>query len=1407
MDFAEGKMYYIGLDIGSVSVNAVLMDEDKNILEDHYVRLHGQPLETSRRILEEMLARTPPEKIKGIAVTGVAGKLFARVMNVNFVNEIVAQGTSTAHFYPDVRTIIEIGGEDSKLILLEKDKYGEINVSDFAMNTLCAAGTGSFLDQQASRLGLNIENEFGELALKSKKPPRIAGRCSVFAKTDMIHLQQEATPDYDIVAGLCYALARNFKSNIGKGKEFRKAISFQGGVAANKGIVKAFEDVLELEPGELLIPEHHASMGAIGAVLVELKKGSISPLTDIGAITEYLERRTVDGEYLEALKGDNYPIHISTKDIGDADKVEAYVGVDVGSISTNVVVIDTEGNVLSRRYLMTAGRPLKAVVQGLYEVGCEIGEKVKVCGVATTGSGRYLTGDFIGADIIKNEITSHATGAAHFNKEVDTIFEIGGQDSKYISLENGAVVDFTMNKVCAAGTGSFLEEQAEKLGINIEEEFGKLALSSEKPAHLGERCTVFMESDLNHCQQRGVCKENLVGGLSYSIVFNYLNRVVEDRKVGNVIFFQGGTAHNRGIKAAFERVTGKKITVPPHMDVLGAVGAALIARDENPSKVSTFKGFDLRDRKYTVDTFECEDCPNRCEIRKVSIEGETPLHYGSRCGKFDEEKKIKRKRASKLPRLFAERKRFLYKAYPKNEPDRPVGKTVGIPQVAFFFELFPFFKAFFTELGAQVVISSDTNRGIINEGLEAVASESCFPIKVAHGHVLELLKKDIDYLFLPSIINMEPLGEGFTNSFNCPYVQSIPYLIRSALKLEDSKAKILQPTIHFQWGMKEVGKALAELAGEFAVGKVRVKKAIKEAFAAQERFYEMCTKRGREVISNLGTDEIALVIVSRPYNGCDTGLNLNLPEKLRDLGTIAIPMDFLPLNEENVSDDYPHMYWKYGQRILAAARIMKKDKRLNAVYITNFGCGPDSFISKFFARELGGRPYLTIEIDEHSADVGAITRCEAYLDSLKNARIARVKKARARSESHDLSSDSRIVYVPYMDDHSYIFAAAMRACGRRAEALPMSDEKALELGRKHTSGKECYPCILTSGDILKKALSKDFNPKRSAFLMPTAMGPCRFGQYNKFHRMVLDDLGFEEVPMVMLDQTANNYENDLANLGTKFKELAWKGFIALDILQKMLRQTRPYETDKGVSDALYQKFFQKIQQATEKGEDLAPLVVQALEAFENVPVDRSQEKPVIGIVGEIYVRCTQFANNFVVRHIEELGGEVVLPALEEWINYINYERIVDYTQGKKYLARIKEKVNQYFQRKWANEIRKPARGKVRRFLAESPTQHVLELAGPYIKRPIRGEAVLSMGRAVEYAQENFDGVVNLVPFNCMPGAIVNSLLTKYRKDYPDMPILKLAFDGLEQGSEQTRLEAFMHQTYQHLQRRLKKAAV
>ena len=430
------KKLHLGLDIGSVSVNTVILDDRLEVLEEHYTRMKGQPFQTVQRVLEEILERISADQFESVSFTGIGGKPLSQLLGGDFVNEIIAQAKAAQHLYPKIRTIIDIGGEDSKLILLEEEN-GHLKISDFSMNTLCAAGTGSFLDQQASRLGLTIE-EFGELALKSKTPPRIAGRCSVFAKSDMIHLQQIATPDYDIVAGLCYAMARNFKSNVGKGKDFAKPILFQGGVAANLGMRKAFQEVLELSDGELIIPKYFASMGAIGAILVTLekkeKRQEAGTLT-LAPLRHYLEEHREDHTPLKPLSLS--PLHLverkhgptSSKASGE-EKIEAYLGIDVGSISTNLVVIDRNKKVLAKRYLMTAGRPIEAVRTGLQEVGEEIGDRIEIRGVGTTGSGRYLTADFVGADLVRNEITAQATAAIHIDPEVDTIFEIGGQDSK-----------------------------------------------------------------------------------------------------------------------------------------------------------------------------------------------------------------------------------------------------------------------------------------------------------------------------------------------------------------------------------------------------------------------------------------------------------------------------------------------------------------------------------------------------------------------------------------------------------------------------------------------------------------------------------------------------------------------------------------------------------------------------------------------------------------------------------------------------------------------------------------------------------------------------------------------------------------------------------------------------------------
>ncbi|MBM4020161.1 MAG: hypothetical protein FJ288_17890 [Planctomycetes bacterium] len=712
-----------------------------------------------------------------------------------------------------------------------------------------------------------------------------------------------------------------------------------------------------------------------------------------------------------------------------------------------------------------------------------------------------------------------------------------------------------------------------------------------------------------------------------------------------------------------------------------------------------------------------------------------------------------------------------------------------------------------TETGFEVVLSSRTNRDLIAAGIDETACEPCFPVKVAHGHVRDLAKrKDLDYIFLPTVVDMPRASDDIVNSYVCPYVQSVPFMAPAAMPDVDWAGRLRRPIIHFSRGPEWVTRELVNFAAGLGVGRRRARRAVAEAYAAQQRFAESMKARGREVLASLGPDDTALVIISRPYNGCDPGLNMNIPEKLRDLGCLAIPMDMLPLDEVDISREHPHMYWKYGQKILAAARIIAHDRRLYPVYITNFGCGPDSFIMKYVGAELQGKPCLVLEVDEHSADVGAITRCEAYLDSLKavRGRDLRVEK-RLRVAKMDYSRKTlgkRTVYIPYMDDHGYAMAAAMRAGGVDARQMPMSDEETIAWGRKYTSGKECYPCIITTGDILRQIHSPGFDPNRSAFFMPTAFGPCRFGQYNKFQRIMLDELGLEDVPMVLLDQD-KDFQGDVANLGADFRKLAWSGIVFVDCLQKILRETRPYEVHKGECDQIYEKYLRRCEEVIEARGGLVALAREARREFAAVRTDRSRPRPKIGLVGEVFVRCNQFTNHFMVRKIEALDGEAILPPFEEWVNYIAWSRITDSKMDRQYRRLVVEWITDFVQRREKYRILDEFRGAVRQFFDEPPSDHVIDRARPYLDPSVRGEPILSMGRCVEYVEAGCDGVVNLHPFNCMPGTIVNALLAKFQKDF-DMPVLKVAYDGLRQATEMIRIQAFMHQCRERFESRLKK---
>ncbi len=795
------------------------------LLVTAYQRIKGSPTDAVQELLTQVLAALPKGSVTQIGVTGTGGKLVSTILDLPYENEFRAITRAIGALHPDVTTVFEMGGETSKFIQLETDKVsGRTGIVDYGTNGDCAAGTGSFMDQQANRLLYDIE-DVGDIVKGAGKAASIAGRCSVFAKSDMIHAQQKGYQPPEVLKGLCNAVVRNYRSTIAKGKELGSLVAFIGGVAANKGAVEAMREAFQLDKDQLVVPAYYAWMGAIGSALTVADELAGVQMVTIDPALLAKDRTdgfdTADPLSMERviLLRDRVKPYPLPKGEG---KIGAYLGIDIGSVSTNLVVLDEAGEMVKEIYVKTEGRPVEVVNKGLSEIWEEMGPRLDILGVATTGSGRELIGELIGADAVNDEITAHKTGATFIGRKLidrvpDTIFEIGGQDSKFISLQDGVVVDFAMNEACAAGTGSFLEEQAEKLGIKIIGEFAKLALSSKAPIRLGERCTVFMERDVNSYLQRGAHKKDIVAGLAYSIAFNYLNRLVGRRHIGDTIYFQGGTAYNDSVAAAFSQILDRDIIVPPYNGVVGAIGAALLAREKMSATKdpSRFRGWDLEKVDYTIREFTCHGCTNECDIRQFTIDGEK-TYWGDKCS----DRYRKRAKVDKKPviRDLVEFRKALMCSYVTDAEDNslllrsgtgaPRG-TMGLPRAMYTYDRLPFWATLFKACGFDITLSRQTDKMIRESGIEGSVAEPCFPIRVAHGHVAELLEEGADHIFLPNLLN-EETDHPEMESHACPWGQTLPHVIRFAPHFEAHQDKFYAPILHFRRGPEFVREALRD---------------------------------------------------------------------------------------------------------------------------------------------------------------------------------------------------------------------------------------------------------------------------------------------------------------------------------------------------------------------------------------------------------------------------------------------------------------------------------------------------------------------------------------------------------------------------------------------------------------------
>jgi predicted CoA-substrate-specific enzyme activase len=763
-----------------------------------------------------------------VAFTGAGGRLAAEHLSAPFISDYRAIVAGVAFCHPLAESIIEIGGTRSSYLQLQHGETGGgQELRDYSTNGACAAGSGSFLDQQALRLGLEI-TELAEMAAAAGRSTAIAGRCSVFARSDMIHAQQKGAAPEEILRGLCEALARSYTANVLKGRTPGGQTIFVGGVAQNKAVVDALRENIGVADHALVVPTHCSHYPAIGAALLQRMSANTSLPFATRPETIPLSPSFTHGscpaltlQNVQILKAEELFIPVS-------GELPVYLGIDIGSVSTNLVCTDRDGVLLREIYLRTQGRPLQVVAHGLAQLYDEFGERLTVLGVGTTGSGRELIGELLGADTINDEITAHTIGARRIaarclDRQVDTILEIGGQDAKFIRLENGIVVDFAMNEACSAGTGSFLEEQAERLGVDICGEFSRLALTAELPVRLGERCTVFMEQDVTDALGRGETKANLSAGVAYAVVHNYLNRVKGARPVGETVFFQGGTAYNHAVAAAFSQVLGKTVVIPPHNGVIGAYGAALLARERMLTKGggSDFRGFDCHPDDCQRREFTCSACSNNCTVQEFSRDGRVS-YWGDKCAvRF--RRQTMNGQTPVVEDLCALRERELYRDFRseflagdhgdslRHDARRAAewagrkgtARRVAMARSLYHFEYHPFWNAYLSSLGLTVELSPATTGELAADGIAHTVAEPCFPIQVAHGHANALCHGTADLILLPAHINAETTDLTVQSHF-CPWGQTLPFVLSAGSATATATGRLLTPILHFRVGLVRV---------------------------------------------------------------------------------------------------------------------------------------------------------------------------------------------------------------------------------------------------------------------------------------------------------------------------------------------------------------------------------------------------------------------------------------------------------------------------------------------------------------------------------------------------------------------------------------------------------------------------
>jgi predicted CoA-substrate-specific enzyme activase len=1400
----------VGIDIGSVSLKTVLIDDSNRLLFESYQRHRGRPIEALITALTEIYDKFPSDQMYDVGVTGSGRDFFSKLTGAISINEIVAQANAILSYYPDVATIIEIGGQDSKFIQLGKvkDQTNSLILNQ-KMNDICAAGTGNFIDQQAERMKIPVE-QFGQLAVRADNPATIAGRCAVFAKTDIVHLRQEGNTDINIAAGICNAIARNYFAQLSKGKKLDTPIAFCGGLAANQGIIKAFKEMLNIAGDDFFVPHHFKVTGALGAALLsrENMQNDLSNNTNCMTIKSLLEtikrfhsenRYTpISATFLPPLKEKHEKIETFQILTENLKTEKLFLGIDVGSTSTCIAAINAKDELIAKTYTLNKSSLIESVntaLEGLRKQLEDKLEQIEVAGVGVTGSGRHLIAKYVGADYIKDEITAQVKVAVKMLPDVGTIFEIGGQDSKYMQISNGRAVAFEMNKVCAAGTGSFLQEQADRLNVKIGD-LSRLAFASQHPVNLGSRCTVFMESDLITFQQSGTPKNDIIAGLCYSLAMNYLEKVVAGKPITDKILLLGGIAFNHGVIAAFQQQLNKTVFVPEHHEVSAAIGMALIAKEETKNREnfqSNFKDFGCSREKYDMTDFNCDDCQNRCRITKIITHDNTFCHGGV-CSKYESKDVGVTTPSSNrnLPDIFKAREDLLLN-HVRPESGR---KKIGIPRSLLFFEIFPLWCTFLQELGYDIVLSDPTNRHIVNDGLELTSIDNCFSCKIAYGHIQNLVNKKVDILFFPSIIEFERRVKDIPRNYACPHIQGIP----SILKASFPSIEHLTPVFVRNKDENDWKTELVKLGEKLGKTKQHVMRAIRAADRAQRSFNTARERLGKNYLKNLPADQKVFIIMGKVYNVCDPSLNQNIAVKLKKYGIGALPYDCLPLSEQVLPPNYTDMVLSSGQDLIRASGIIMQDERLYPVLITNFGCGPDSFSVKYLNEIFKNRSFLTLEVDEHTSDVGTLTRIEAFINTIQQNKIEDFETISLNFQpfipSKTFKKFNKLLYIPIGFDSYLPIGAAFESIGIKTKQLPLHDEETERYGRMYTSGSECLPYIMHVGDAVRMTQDPDFDPEKSALFLPASDLSCRISSFPTSMKLVLRDLGFPQVPIIA-PRLSLDTDEMLNVFGLKFVKNLFNGMLSIELLARMLTETRPYELHSGTTDKVYEQGIHAICRSLIHGNfwETLPNVIRQLE---NIPLCANPgDRPIIGLIGDDYTRGNSYANNDFIKEVENMGGEIwTVPIWSSYLEFVMGMKPKRMLRRKQYGHFVLDSVKAIIGKIDINKIKQMFTGKIKCY--PDPTfSEMIENSAKYIDEKSEPLVLIALSHAQHLLRHKIDGIANLIGFQCMIHSVIAANLKTIYNEHGNLPTLNLIYDFQENVHQKNRIEAFLYQAGQY----------